>query len=70
MKFIFDGFRNNLSDLFIEQAESIAAALYDGGWRTCDREHMIAEYDMTAGEADVICRKLKEYEADRGFYRA
>ena len=47
----------------IKDIESSAAALYDGGWRANDREELIAEYQLSADEADAICQKLKEYEA-------
>lgn len=46
----------------IEDIESSAAALYDGGWRADDREELIAEYQLSEDEADAICEKLKEYE--------
>lgn len=46
----------------IEDVESSAAALYDGGWRSSDREELIAEYQFSEDEADAICEKLKEYE--------
>lgn len=35
-----------------------AASLYDGGWRTEDRDQMIDEYGLTADEADDICKEL------------
>lgn len=46
----------------IDDVESSAAALYDGGWRSDDREELIAEYQLSSDEADAICEKLKEYE--------
>lgn len=46
----------------IKDIESITAALYDGGWRSDDREELIAEYQLSEDEADAICEKLKEYE--------
>ena len=46
----------------IKDIESSAAALYDGGWRSDDREELIAEYQLSEDEADAICKKLKEYE--------
>jgi hypothetical protein len=46
----------------IKDIESSAAALYDGGWRSDDREELIAEYQLSEDEADAICEKLKEYE--------
>ena len=35
-----------------------AASLYDGGWRAEDRDQLISEYDLTAEEADDICKEL------------
>lgn len=46
----------------LNDIESSAAALYDGGWRSDDREELIAEYQLSEEEADEICEKLKEYE--------
>lgn len=46
----------------IEDIESSAAALYDGGWRAEDRDQMIEEYDLHPDDADEICEKLAEYE--------
>ena len=37
---------------------SSAAALYDGGWRAEDRDQLIDEYNLTADEADDICKEL------------
>ena len=41
-----------------------AASLYDGGWRAEDRDRLIEEYDLTAEEADDLCRELAEYEEE------
>lgn len=35
-----------------------AASLYDGGWRAEDRDQLISEYDLTAGEANELCKEL------------
>jgi hypothetical protein len=48
----------------LKDLESTAAALYDGGWRSEDKEQLISEYGLTEDEADIICKYLKEY-ADR-----
>lgn len=48
----------------LQDIESSAAALYDGGWRAEDREELIAEYDLSGEDADAICDKLKEYEME------
>ena len=42
--------------------ESMAAALYDGGWRASDRDELVAEYDLDAERVDAIVAKLAEYE--------
>lgn len=39
-----------------------AATLYDGGWRSEDKEDLMAEYEMTEEEAEEICEQLKEIE--------
>jgi hypothetical protein len=44
--------------------ESMAAALYDGGWRAADREQFMAEYDLTNDEAEAICNELERYEEE------
>lgn len=42
-----------------ENAISAAAAnLYDGGWRSCDRDQLISNYDITGADADAICKVL------------
>jgi hypothetical protein len=43
----------------LKDVESSAAALYDGGWRASDRDQLIAEYDLTDDEADVLCKQLE-----------
>lgn len=42
--------------------ESSAAALYDGGWRSEDKEDLIEEYQLTEEEATNICEILAEIE--------
>ena len=40
-----------------------AAALYDGGWRSTDKEEMLSCYDdLTEEEAERICDELAELE--------
>lgn len=46
--------------------ETDAVALYDGGWRSGDREELIQEYDLTEDEASEICRLLGKIEATQG----
>lgn len=48
----------------IKDYEASAAALYDGGWKTEDREQLIEEYELSEGEADKICKLLEEYEKE------
>ena len=43
--------------------ESMAAALYDGGWRVEDREQLKAEYDLTDEDVERIVDLLAEYDA-------
>ncbi len=43
--------------------ESMAAALYDGGWRAEDREQLKAEYDLTDEDLERIIDLLATYEA-------
>lgn len=42
--------------------EMNAAALYDGGWRSTDRDQLMSEYGLTPEEADGICEVLAELE--------
>lgn len=41
---------------------SAAASLYDGGWRSEDRDDLIEEYGLTGDEADKLCEALAEYD--------
>jgi hypothetical protein len=54
--------RGRKESIMIKDVESIAAALYDGGWRAADREQLITEYELDADEADAICKLLRIYE--------
>lgn len=42
--------------------ETSAAALYDGGWRTEDKEELMTYYGLTEHEADRLCECLAEIE--------
>ena len=42
---------------------SMAAALYDGGWRADDEDQLKAEYDLTDDDVKRIVDLLAEYEA-------
>lgn len=41
-----------------------AVALYDGGWRSSDRDQLISEYDLTPDQADEIAAALAEIESE------
>lgn len=43
--------------------ESMAAALYDGGWRADDKDQLKAEYDLTDDDVEQIVNLLATYEA-------
>lgn len=42
-----------------------AASLFNGGWRSTDRDELIREYDLTETEADELCEALKEIEEEQ-----
>lgn len=44
---------------------TMVASLYDGGWRTEDREQLVSEYNLTAEDADNICKALEEMEEEK-----
>ena len=48
----------------VADPQASAAALYDGGWRSADRDQLISEYDLTSADADKICTALAESEAN------
>ena len=43
--------------------ESMAAALYDGGWRADDKDQLKTEYDLTDEDVERIVDLLATYEA-------
>lgn len=43
--------------------ESIASALYDGGWRADDKDQLKAEYDLTDEDVERIIDLLATYDA-------
>ncbi len=45
------------------EIESMAAAAFDGGWRSADRNELKKEYQLTDEEADAMVEKLAEYES-------
>lgn len=42
--------------------DSCAWSLYDGGWRSTDREWLQADYSLTDAEADALADALRECE--------
>lgn len=42
--------------------DSCAWSLYDGGWRSTDREQLQADYSLTDAEADALADALQECE--------
>lgn len=42
---------------------SIAAALYDGGWRAGDYDWLVQEYHLTPEQAKAICDDLAAFVA-------
>lgn len=42
--------------------EASAAALYDGGWRSNDKEELTEEYELTEEEASKLCELLAAVE--------
>lgn len=48
----------------MKDIESVAANLYDGGWRSEDKEQLIDEYSLTKEEATEICDFLHDMEMD------
>ncbi len=47
----------------IAEIQSIAASLYDGGWRSDDKDGLIYEYNMPEDEAEKVCEWLAEFES-------
>ena len=43
---------------------SIAAALYDGGWRAGDYDWLVQEYHLTTEQAKAICDDLAAFAAN------
>ena len=50
-----------MKNLFTD-LNSCAWSLYDGGWRSTDREWLQADYSLTDAEADVLTDALRECE--------
>lgn len=45
-----------------DEITSIAAALWDGGWRPGDEKEIAAEYGYTMDEALDICAAMADFE--------
>lgn len=45
-----------------EEAETVAAYLYDGGWRSGDLNDLMLDYGLEREPAEQICAQLKEIE--------
>ena len=43
--------------------QNAASSLYDGGWRSHDRDWLQEEYSLPDDEVDAIVKYLAEYEA-------
>ena len=50
-----------MKNLFTD-LNSCAWSLYDGGWRSTDREWLQSDYSLTAAEADALTDALRECE--------
>lgn len=53
-------------DRMRQMAYDTADSLYAGGWRAEDREEIIAEYNLSEEEAELICERLKMYQEEEG----
>ncbi len=51
------------NDSEITDAETDAAALFDGGWKSTDKEDLIDEYDLSEEDAERLCNELEKLEA-------
>lgn len=54
-------YRNTLKQA-VDAIQSMAAALYDGGWRAADSTDLMREYGFTADEVAYIVRELERME--------
>ena len=46
----------------VKDIETSAAYLYDGGWRSRDRENLCKEFDLSDDEAYLLCAALAKLE--------
>ena len=49
-----------------ENIQAMAAALYDGGWTSNDKEWLMDEYKLTPEEASLICQEIRWIEDENG----
>ena len=42
----------------------VASSLYDGGWRSSDKDQLVSEYGFTDSEVSSICYWLSRYESE------
>ena len=52
------------NDMERDRLEQIAAALYDGGWRSREKKYLQLEHNFTEEEATIICKTLRRWEID------
>ena len=45
----------------LTDVQACASALYDGGWRSEDRDDIIDLYNLSEDDADAVCDLLKDY---------
>jgi len=45
----------------LKKLQASASALFDGGWRSKDKEQLIQEYNLTEDEVDILCKELEKY---------
>lgn len=48
----------------MDYLDVVAASLYDGGWRSLDKEQLVSEYGFTETEVSTICYWLSLYASE------
>lgn len=48
----------------MNEMQTSAAYLYDGGWRAEDKAQLITEYDLSEEDAQKICAELARLERE------
>lgn len=46
----------------LKDIETSVAYLYDGGWRSRDRDNLRKEFELSDDEADLLCAALAKLE--------